>query len=361
MKYVNASRKMSIKPELVMEILYNDIYPTSVEWVFVFLYIVTFLLGTIGNLLVVISYAKFDKLRNTVYTLILNLAISDLIVIFTCMPTTILGDITETWFLGKDMCKIFGFIQGISVSVSIFTLVCISVERYFGICRSTKSAKTHLNSCYKSLAFVWLLAIIVNSPNLFILSTKSPFEDFTILFTTCYETWSPKKQLIYQSILMVIIFVVPFFCMLFFYIQISLKMKSSLNERNKTLYANNYTHAKTKNNSSRRNKSRKRVAHMLVVINILFFVLCLPVYLLNIARYSKILNETSELVVYMALTAHWFVGLNSAINPIIYCLMSAKFRSAFGSICHINVLIPNSNTILKKLSTTSTMHRNNLI
>lgn len=42
---------------------------------------------------------------------IFNLAVADFLVILVCLPSTMMADVTETWYLGETMCKVVPFLQ----------------------------------------------------------------------------------------------------------------------------------------------------------------------------------------------------------------------------------------------------------
>lgn len=70
------------------------------------LYCLIFLIGVLGNILVVVVITLSRSMKTTVNKYLLNLCVADLLVIIICMPTA-LTDIytTEVWYFGEFMCK----------------------------------------------------------------------------------------------------------------------------------------------------------------------------------------------------------------------------------------------------------------
>ena len=65
------------------------------------IYSFTFIVGLIGNLLVVLTILIHKRMRNSTNILILNLAIADLIFIIFCVPFTGLNYVLDVWYFGK--------------------------------------------------------------------------------------------------------------------------------------------------------------------------------------------------------------------------------------------------------------------
>jgi allatostatin receptor len=66
------------------------------------IYSFTFIVGLIGNLLVVLTILLHKRMRNSTNLIILNLAIADLIFIIFCVPFTGLNYVLNVWYFGKS-------------------------------------------------------------------------------------------------------------------------------------------------------------------------------------------------------------------------------------------------------------------
>lgn len=91
--------------------IHSYVFPSAFEWAIVTLYIAVFVIGLIGNSLVCFVVHNNRDMRTITNLYIVNLSTADLLVIIACLPATVIGDITETWFLGRIACKIIPFIQ----------------------------------------------------------------------------------------------------------------------------------------------------------------------------------------------------------------------------------------------------------
>ena len=88
------------------------------------------LVGGIGNTLVVLVVCRQSKMRTVTNFLIVNLAASDLFVLFINIPMDLIMKLTGNhWLYGAAMCKVLPPLQTMSTTVSVWSLVAISIGR----------------------------------------------------------------------------------------------------------------------------------------------------------------------------------------------------------------------------------------
>ncbi|THD24613.1 Orexin receptor type [Fasciola hepatica] len=181
------------------------------EWSLVVFYVIVFTIGLVGNALVV-CVVLFNPLMRTVTNVFLvNLAVADFLVILLCMPPTLVEDIRQTWYFGAELCKLAKFMQHISVTVSVLTLVIISFERWQAICRPFHVRRSQSRSCF-ILAVVWIVAFLICLPQLFSMNVAR-FEKLPptyLLFTECKSSWNREVLLPVKYTEMVVLFFLPF-------------------------------------------------------------------------------------------------------------------------------------------------------
>lgn len=88
------------------------------------------LLGTFGNLLVIYVIFSRRQMRTVTNLLLLNLAFADLTFLLICPPFTAYSFATMRWPFGNVVCKMMHYLLNVTVYVTIYTLVLISVIRY---------------------------------------------------------------------------------------------------------------------------------------------------------------------------------------------------------------------------------------
>ncbi|XP_035671461.1 neuropeptide FF receptor 2-like [Branchiostoma floridae] len=120
------------RQNVALQNLYADLWlkqSTPVLVVFILSYLLIFLLCLIGNMMVCFAILRIPRMRTVTNYFLMNLAVSDLLVAFFCIPFTLVDNVILGWQFGDVMCKLTPGVQVVSVAASIFTLVAVAVDR----------------------------------------------------------------------------------------------------------------------------------------------------------------------------------------------------------------------------------------
>ena len=137
-----------------------DYYYTEPIWLQV-LFAVCFgsvtLLGVGGNAIVCYIVLSDPQMRTGTNYFIVNMAIGDILMAIFCVNFTFYSTLYWTWPFGTATCKIVSFVQSVSVSVSIYTLVAMTLDRYVAIVHPLK-LKTSSGKFKRRymVAMIWL-------------------------------------------------------------------------------------------------------------------------------------------------------------------------------------------------------------
>jgi len=107
----NCTNYFCISDDDYIDKIRDYIFPSTFEWIIVVLYAAVFIGGLAGNALVCIVVWKNTQMRTVTNLFIVNLSTADLLVVLICLPPTVVGDITETWFVGRAFCKLIHYLQ----------------------------------------------------------------------------------------------------------------------------------------------------------------------------------------------------------------------------------------------------------
>uniref|UniRef100_A0A182Q9T1 G-protein coupled receptors family 1 profile domain-containing protein n=1 Tax=Anopheles farauti TaxID=69004 RepID=A0A182Q9T1_9DIPT len=319
------------------QLLMDYIYPSTGEWILIASHTVVFLMGLVGNALVCIAVYTNHTMRTVTNIFIVNLAVADFFVILFCLPPTVVWDVTETWFMGKAMCKVVIYFQTVSVTVSVLTLTFISIDRWYAICFPLRY-KPRPERAWRSIALIWLIGFLSDLPEFLVLTTRRKKLRFDIkLFTQCVATWDNETEKTFYIVKFVLLYTLPLLFMTVAYFQIvrvlwrSDTIPGHRESRNQPcgIHSTRTTLNCVGNTSTMGQlRARRKAAKMLVAVVIMFAGCYFPVHMLNVARYTVDIGQ-SDIVAVLSLFSHWLCYANSAINPVIYNFMSGKFRREF--------------------------------
>uniref|UniRef100_A0A8C7ZV47 Neuropeptide FF receptor 1 n=1 Tax=Oryzias sinensis TaxID=183150 RepID=A0A8C7ZV47_9TELE len=302
-------------------------------------YTFIFLLCMVGNILVCLIVLENRCMRTVTNLFILNLAISDLLVGIFCIPTTLVDNLITGWPFSNTVCKMSGFVQGVSVSASVFTLVAIAVERFRCIVYPLQPKLTLLVAKV-AIVSIWVLAVVILCPAAVALTVeKVPFHymvhnnDFnqTLPLYTCYENFAnPQMRKIYTAVLFAHIYLLPLAVITLMYISIGVKLCSSVVANREPQLANIRRHGQ-----QMVSQKKIKVVKMLVVVTLLFMVSWLPLWtLMMMTDYGGLDRDQLDLLTsYIFPFAHWLAFSNSSVNPIVYGYYNKNFKRGFQSVC----------------------------
>ncbi|KAG8192789.1 hypothetical protein JTE90_019107 [Oedothorax gibbosus] len=163
--------------------------------VLVALYVVTFIVATCANSMALVVFWRFQHMRCLSNSLLITLAVSDLLVSLVCMPFAIGFYTYKLWIFGEIMCKFANYLQGVAVAASIFTMTVMSVDRYLVICHPI-AFRRHLYRRHVawSIVLVWVLALLLFVPVLVVRKShavllQDPGNSRELSLVYCVEDW----------------------------------------------------------------------------------------------------------------------------------------------------------------------------
>ncbi|XP_017317129.1 neuropeptide Y receptor type 1 [Ictalurus punctatus] len=285
-------------------------------------YIAVALLGVTGNLALIVLIWSQRELSNATSVLIANLSASDLLMAVISLPFTFVYTFMDHWIFGSAMCKINSLVQCTSVSVSIFSLVLIAVERHQLIVRPRGWRPSAFHACL-GVGLSWALALLTAMPFLlFSITTDAPLQQLPAIMrehyqgkVVCMEQWPSRQfRLAYTTTMLLLQYVAPltfiFICYLKIYVR--LRQRKSVMER---MRENKY-----------RSHETKRINVMLFSIVVAFAICWLPLNVFNAVvdwNHEATMNCTHNP---LFLLCHLTAMCSICINPIFYGFLNRNFQ-----------------------------------
>ncbi|XP_048756965.2 neuropeptide FF receptor 2-like isoform X1 [Ostrea edulis] len=131
----------------------------------IFFYLLVFLLDLIGNSVVIFTIYANKRMRTSSNILIVNLAVSDILVGCFCMWVHLGNQVSHNWPFGSFLCKFETFVQVVAVVSSVVTLTSLSIERFLAVMFPMKGKLSNKMLTFL-VVFSWIAAIGTSAPNL---------------------------------------------------------------------------------------------------------------------------------------------------------------------------------------------------
>ena len=241
-------------------IMYRE--PSTI--VLVVLYIITFIVGSVGNVIVIYVFARCCHMRTVTNAFLVNLAACDLMVVAGCMPFSVAVEIYENWIYGDVMCKLVNFCQGLSVSASILTLTVISAERFYAVRRPLQTfAVARRRRLRGMIISIWTLSALAILPSAVIRREQIVVQVSSLTVSKCVEVWpTPALKHAYNFTLVAVLYAAPIVFVGAGYLRIAV----SLWKTDRRLHADCLSARSVRSSKT----ARRKVAKMLFVMAILF-------------------------------------------------------------------------------------------
>ena len=118
----------SSNPVFMMESVNSEV--KMIKLYSIILYIIVIVTCVIFNSIVIITMARNRDFRHTKNYFLLNIAIADLLVGAICMTSNLLfEELHKTSTMNLVLCKAIPFLQGTTITSSIYSFMGIAIER----------------------------------------------------------------------------------------------------------------------------------------------------------------------------------------------------------------------------------------
>lgn len=276
------------------------------------IYAVALVVGLAGNALVVVVYTSKVRLRTLTDVCILNLAISDLLLLFT-LPFWA-ADAVHGWKLGAAACKITSFLYSTNFSCGMLLLACISVDRYRAVAHNPTGRTgtgPHVRRQWILVCVVlWAVASFLGIPELIFSTVKHSHHRMACTAIYPHKMARPAKAAL-ELLEVTLRFLLPFLVMVVCYSCVGRALSQAAGVR----------------------RDRKwRALRVLLAVVAVFLLTQLPYNVVKLCRamdviyilvtdceVSKNLDRAIQVTEALAL-AH------ACINPLLYAFMGSSFR-----------------------------------
>jgi len=295
----------------------DDVYDEGMTLINMFTILVCICIlfvGIIGNSLVLVVFGMRWKRLKICEIFMINLAVADLIGTLV-VPTRHLTERLNYSFhpIGHAGCKLISFVTLASVSVSAFTLVLISIDRYTIV----KWPLREYPPTWKlatSISMTWILSLILGFFYFLRVNLHAPYDGENYYICSNFAEYG--EYLVHTLVTVVAQVIIPIVVITVLYALIILELRKTA--RNRLFHA-------SERERKIRLKRNTRATKLFVVIIIIFYVCILPVTIFFLIYLSDAVQMTEGLL-HLFTCLEMLKMLNSCVNPIIYSRLHTSFR-----------------------------------
>ncbi|XP_066201596.1 neuromedin-U receptor 1 isoform X1 [Saccopteryx leptura] len=328
-------------------------------------YLLIFTVGAVGNGLTCTVILRHRAMRTPTNYYLFSLAVSDLLVLLVGLPL----ELYEMWSnypfpLGAGGCYFRVLLFETVCLASVLNVTALSVERYVAVVHPLQARSTMTRARVRHvLGAIWGLAVLCSLPN-------TSLHGIQLLEVPCRGTVPDsavctlvRPKALYGLVVQtttLLFFCLPMATISVLYLLIGLRLRQ---EKLLVLRQGARSWASDSHRLQRlQDRGRTQVTKMLFVLVVVFGICWAPFHIDRL-MWSSVSQWTESLDLafqYVHVVSGVFFYISSAANPVLYSLMSSRFRDTFrealclGTACHRQGLRRGSHS-LSRVPTGSTL------
>ncbi|KAM4713680.1 C-C chemokine receptor type 6-like [Anableps anableps] len=284
------------------------------------------ILGFVGNILVILTYALYKRTKSMTDVYLLNVAIADLLFVL-ALPFIVYNEL-YSWPMGQVACKLLRGSYSVNLYSGMLMLACISTDRYIAIVQAHRSFRLRsLSNSHIICALIWVFALLLSVPTFHFYHWYEPAHNEIIWFNGTEEeetTTGPQYvcewrfqdsetanivKVAVPGTQLAIGFFLPLLIMIFCYTAVIVTL----------LKAKNF--------------QRHKAVRVVLVVVLVFIVCHLPYNLALIYDTVHLFDhrdcdevDSAQVALSVLETVAY---LHCCLNPVLYAFISVKFRDDF--------------------------------
>jgi len=277
-------------------------------------------LSVAGNFVVIWVFMNTKSLRSPANMFVVNLALSDFLMMFCMFPPMVISCYWHTWTLGAFFCQVYAFLGSLFGCVSIWSMVWITMDRYNVIVTGIAGKPLTSSVAMAKIAFTWAFALAWCLPPFFGWNAYVPEGNMTACGTDYLS-----EDLLSQSYLYVyafFVYAIPLFIIVYSYVFILKAV--ACHEKQMRDQAKKMGVKSLRSEESQKTSAECRLAKVALMTVSLWFMAWTPYLVINFTG----MNNKEAITPLFSIWGSVFAKANAVYNPIIYAISHPKYRAA---------------------------------
>nr|QPZ55121.1 LWRh [Eumaeus atala] len=278
------------------------------------------IIATTGNAMVIYIFCTTKTLKTPSNLLVVNLALSDFLIITTMSPPVVVNTYYETWIFGPLACDIYACCGSLFGCVSIWTMTMIAFDRYNVIVKGIAAKPMTNNGALLRILGIWLFSLAWTLTPLFGWGKYAPEGNMCVCGTDYLDkSWVHRSYILLYS---VACYFAPLFLIMYSYYFIIAAV--SAHEKAMREQAKKMNVASLRSSDGAEKSAECKLAKVALMTISLWFMAWTPYLIINWAGIFK----TSLISPLVTIWGSIFAKANSIYNPIVYGISHPKYRAA---------------------------------
>jgi len=277
-------------------------------------------ISIVGNGVVIYIFTSTKSLRTPSNLLVVNLAVSDFMMMVSMSPAMVINCYYETWVLGPFMCEIYGLCGSLFGCASIWSMTMIAFDRYNVIVKGLSAKPLTNGGAMLRILFVWVFSGIWTIFPLFGWNRYVPEGNMTACGTDYLtKDWVSRSYILTYSMAC---YFSPLFLIIYSYWFIVQAVAA--HEKNMREQAKKMNVASLRSAEAQSTSAECKLAKVALMTISLWFLAWTPYFVINYTGIFEGGNITPLFTIWGSL----FAKANSVYNPIVYGISHPKYRAA---------------------------------
>ncbi|OQR71898.1 neuropeptide Y receptor type 5-like [Tropilaelaps mercedesae] len=281
-------------------------------------YTIICVVGLSGNLLVCWVVFRNRHMQTVTNIFITNLGLADILLCALAGPVTAVEYILEDWVFGQLLCHLLPYSLGVSVYLSVLTLMSIAIDRYLVILHPFRPRMKE-STCLLIIMAIWVFSLVLTLPYGMFMAIRPATAD--IPREICFEDWPDERhRKAFTSATSVLQFIVPFIVTALCYVRVC----SRLAVRAKCMPG-----AKSQQKEELERKRTRRTNRMLITMVVIFGASWLPLNMFHLIMDFNPEYTAWEYANIVFFVTHAIAMSSACYNPFLYAWLNENFRKEF--------------------------------
>ncbi|KAL3282942.1 hypothetical protein HHI36_006100 [Cryptolaemus montrouzieri] len=271
-----------------------------------------------GNGMVINIFCGAKSLRTPSNLLVVNLAFSDFLMMFTMATPMVINCYYETWVLGPFFCELYGMFGSLFGCSSIWTMTFIALDRYNVIVKGLSAKPLTKKTAMLRILIIWAMSLLWTIAPLFGWNRYVPEGNMTACGTDYLtQEWLSKSYLIAYGFF---VYFLPLGIIIYSYwfiVQAVAAHEKSMREQAKKMNV-----ASLRSSEASATSAECKLAKIALMTITLWFFAWTPYLVTNFTG----IFEGAKISPLATIWCSLFAKANAVYNPIVYGISHPKYR-----------------------------------